>query len=252
MSAPETATTSEYLEARERDWSDFVTRRGALPDYWAAWQERSFDWKVPIDYLQPVGMESPASFEALQPVLDALRGIDGVDVAPIEWLHLTWCRIGFLRAADIMWSQVESFYVNSAPRLRRIPPTTLYLGGISVADGERVYLGVDDGGMYRTARRHASLAVPKVGEVLQQDPTFSRDNDRFVPRIDIAFFTGAADRARVVDALEPFREIEVGSVALTHTKLARLPILPHSHFEEIDVVAEIPMLGDQHRGGYHN
>ena len=60
------------------------------------------------------------------------------------------------------------------------------------------------------------------------------------------------DRAKVAAALEPFRDIEVGAIDLTHMKLARLPIQPHSYYEMIDVVAEIPMLGAAHRGGYHN
>ncbi len=243
---------SEYAEARERDWSDFTGRRDGLPDYWGLWEGRSFNWKVPIEYLQPVGLEAPATFEALQPLLERLASMDEVEVAPIPWLHITWCRVGFLRAADIMWSQVESFYASSSPRLRRIPPTTIRLGGISVGDGERIYLGVDDGAMYREARRQARLGVPKVHEVMKDDPLVTSDGDRYIPQIDLAYFTGRGSRERVIEAIEPFRDIAVGDIALTHLKMARMPIQPHSHYEEIDVVAEMPMLGADHRKGYHN
>ena len=35
-------------------------------------------------------------------------------------------------------------------------------------------------------------------------------------------------------------------------KLARVPIQPHDHYLDLDVIAEIPLLGAQHRKGYHN
>ncbi|MEX2373874.1 MAG: hypothetical protein WD800_08750 [Dehalococcoidia bacterium] len=244
--------TEAYAEARERDWANFTARSGALPDYWGLWEERSHGWRVPIEFLQPVGLETPAAFESLEPLLETLRGMPEVDVVPLEWLHATWVRIGYLMSTDIMWSQVESFYVNAAPRLRRIEPFSVTIGGLSVAEGERIYLGVDDGGVYREARRLAKLGVPKVWEVLKDDPLLSDGVDRFIPTIDIGYFTGEGDRARVVEALEPHRDIEVGVAPLTHLKLARIPVLPYNHYEAIDVVAEIPMLGAAHRGGYHN
>ena len=247
------AVHEQYAEHRERDWNSFVTGTGSLPDYWSVWEERSFGWRVPIEFLQPLGLESPDTFANLEPLLDVLRGMPEVDIVPTEWLHMTWVRVGFLMSTDIMWSQVESFYVNAAPRLRRIEPFTLKLKGVSVGDGERIYLGVEDSGTYREARRLAKLGVPKVWEVLKQDPLIDAGgNDSFVPVVDIAYFTGKGDRQRVIDALEPFRDLEVGEISLTHLKLARIPILPHSHYEMIDVVAEIPMLGAAHRGGYHN
>lgn len=242
----------EYAEARERDWSDFVGRRGALPDFWGLWEGRSFNWKVPIEYIQPLGIESPSTFDTLQPLFDKLASMPEIELAPVSWLHITWCRIGFLRAADIMWSQVESFYASSSPRLRRIPPTTLHLGGISVGEGERIYLGVNDGAMYREARRQARLGVPKVHEVMKDDSLITPDGDLYVPQVDLGYFTGKGTRERVIEALEPFRNVVVGDIALSHLKMARLPIQPHSHYEEIDVVAEMQMLGADHRKGYHN
>jgi hypothetical protein len=252
VTADTAAVAEQYAEEREQDWNTFVNASGPLPDYWGLWEERSRGWRVPIEFLQPFGIEAPAAFEALEPLLETLRGMPEVEVPPVEWLHATWVRIGFLMSTDIMWSQVETFYVNAAPRLRRIEPFTARMAGISVADNEVVYLGIDDAGSYREARRQARLGVPKVYEVMKDDPLVTPEGDRFVPRVEIAYFTGKGDRANVVAALEPYRELQVGQVPLTHLKMARLPIQPHSHYEPIDVVAEIPMLGEAHRGGYHN
>lgn len=247
-----TAVTEAYREQREREWNAFATSRDPLPDYWARWDERSFGWRVPVEFIQPVGLEAPDVLAKLEPLMEQLRAMPEVEVAPIPWLHISWVRVGFLMSTDIMWSQVETFYVNAAPRLRRVEPFTLKLGGISVVDGERIYLGADDGGTYREARKHAKLGVPKVGEVLKNDPLITPEGDRYMPRVEFGFFTGRGSRERVIEALEPYRDLVVGEIPLTHLKMARLPIQPHSHFEDLDVVAEIPMLGAAHRGGYHN
>jgi hypothetical protein len=247
-----TAITEAYREQREREWNAFATSRDPLPDYWAHWDAISFGWRVPVEFIQPLGLESPAAFEALEPLLAKLREMPEVEVAPIPWLHASWVRAGFLMSTDIMWSQVETFYVNAAPRLRRVEPFTVRLEGVSVVDGERIYLGVDDGGSFREARRQAKLGVPKVFEVLKTDPLITPQGDTYMPRVEFGFFTGRGSRERVIEAIEPYRDLVLGEVALTHLKLARLPIQPHSHFEDLDVVAEIPMLGAAHRGGYHN
>lgn len=244
--------TDTYAAQRARDWEAFVAGNGATVDYWKRWEEESFAWKFPIEFLQPLGLDSPGVFEPLQPLREALVQLDEVDVPPLEWLHCTYVRVGFLRAVDILWSQVESFYVNASPRIHRIEPFSLQLGGISVADDARIYLGVDDGGGYREVRRQIRLGVPKVYERMREDPLITTEGDRFIPTLDVGFLTGRGDRRRVVEALEPFREITLGAVPLTHMKMARVPVQPHDHYVELDVIAEIPLLGQDYRKGYHN
>ena len=56
------AITEAYAEQREHDWNAFVTGSGPLNDFWGRWEERSFGWRVPIEFLQPLGLESPVPF----------------------------------------------------------------------------------------------------------------------------------------------------------------------------------------------
>ncbi|HJM89794.1 MAG TPA: hypothetical protein QF624_09240 [Dehalococcoidia bacterium] len=245
------ADTSAYAAQRASDWEQFAARSDALIDYWAEWETRSHGWRVPIEFLQPLGLDKPKFVEPLQPLIKALDALDEVDVIPTSWLHLTTVHVGFLMATGIMWSQVESFYVNAAPRLHRIEPFDLVTGGVSVTE-DGVYLGVDDGLVLRELRRQLKLGVPAVYEVMKDDPLITADGDAYVPQIPLAYFTGEGERARVVEALEPFREIEGDTVAITQAKMARLPIQPHDHYFEIDVVAEIALLGEAARQGYHN
>ncbi len=246
------AIATAYREQRQRDWDAFAGGSGPLPDFWGRWEETSFGWRIPIDFLQPVGMDTPAAFEPLEPLFERLRELDEVEVAPVPWLHVRWVRVGFLMSSDLMWSQTETFYVNAAPRLRRVEPFSITLGGVSVTEQGELYLGVDDGGSFREARRQAKLGVPKVAQVLKDDPAVTPEGDTFVPRIELGYLTGRGSRDRLAAALEPVRDLHVGEIALTHLKMARVPIQPHSHYEDLDVFAEIPMLGAAHRGGYHN
>jgi hypothetical protein len=247
-----TDVATTYEEQRERDWADFTSRSGPTQDYWARWEERSFGWKVPIVFLQPLGLESPSFFEPLQPLLDELGELEEVEVPPVEWLHTRYIEIGFMRPVDILWSQVETFYVNAAPRIHKLEEFPLRIGGISVADDERIYLGVDEGGQYREVRRVVGLGVPKVYERMREDPLITPEGDAFVPTIEIGFLMGRGDRSRVIEALEPYRDIDLGTITPEKLKMARMPIQPHDHYAGIDVVAEIPMYGADARKGYHN
>mgnify|MGYP001205261284 CR=1 FL=1 len=243
--------TSAYAEQRDTDWTAFAASDAPLLDYWLAWEERSHGWRVPIQFLQPIGVDYPKFTEPLQPLLDVLGKLDEVVVIPTDWMHLTTVHVGFLMAAGIMWSQVETFYVNASPRVRRIAPFDLALGGISVTE-DGVYLGADGGGSVREIRRQLRLGVPKVNEVMKDDPLVTEDGDSYAPTIEIAHFTGEGQRRRVLEALEPFRTIEAGSVAISQVKMARLPIQPHDHYGPLDVIAEMTLLGDDYRKGYHN
>lgn len=243
---------TSYLETRERDWSAFSTSSAPLPDYWGWWEEHSSGWKVPIQFLQPLGAEFTDELGPLAALLEEMAELDEVEVAPVEWAHLTYVDVGFLRPTDVLWSQVESFYVNSAPRIRRVEPFSVQIAGLSVTEDGQIYLGVDDGGSYRELRRQIRLGVPFVSQKMKDDPLITADGDEFVPRLPIAFTTGSGDRARLVEFLDAHRDIDLGEFKPPRMKLARLPIQPHDHYGAIDVVAEIELLGADHRKGYHN
>jgi hypothetical protein len=220
--------------------------------YWERWEQRSFGWKAAIEFLHPFGRDHAEAFAPLAPLFEALRALPGVEVPPVEWLHVSWLHLGFLRADDIMWSQVETFYVSTAPRLRRIEQRPVRLGSIALTDDGRVTLGVEDGGLFREARRQAALGAMKARAALDADPAVTPDGDTFTATIDLAYLDGTASAAAVAQAVEAYRALTVAEIAPTHLMLARLAALPEQHYTSLDVVAEIPMLGAQHRGGYHN
>ncbi|MDA0302623.1 MAG: hypothetical protein O2822_08860 [Chloroflexi bacterium] len=220
--------------------------------YWERWEQRSFGWKAAIEFLHPFGRDHAEAFAPLTPLFDDLRALPGVEVPAVEWLHATWLHLGFLRADDIMWSQVETYYASAAPRLRRIEPRPVRLGGIALNPDGRVTLGIQDGGLFREARRQAAIGAMKAREALQSDPAMTPDGDTFAATIDLAHLDRTASGGAVAQAIEPYRDLVLPEVTPAHLMLARLAALPEQHYATLDIVAQVPMLGDQHRGGYHN
>ena len=151
-------------------------------------------------------------------------------------------------STDVMWSQVETFYVNAAPRIHRVEPFSLRFGGISATE-DGIYLGVEDGYALRETRKQIGIGVRKVHQTMQEeDPT----GTGYVPKVEIGFFTGNGSRQRVVQALEGKRDVEVGERDVTHIKMGRVGAEPQIHYPPLDVVAEISLMGKDHRRGYHN
>ena len=243
--------TSHYAAKRERDWEAFASGAGPPASHWERWAEESFDWRPAISFFQPVGNDYPDLAERIQPLFAALAGLEEVELPPASFLHLTTLQVGFLRAADIYWSQVETFYVNAAPRLHRLEPFRIRVGGVS-AGADALYLGVDDGLVLREARRLIALGVPKVHQVLREAGIPTGEADPFVPEIPFAYFTGKGDRARVIEAIAPHREADLGEYPVSHIKMGRIAPDPDIHFPDPDVVAEIILFGKDHRKGYHN
>ena len=248
----ETATSAEvYARQRDDDWSTFVAGSGAPADHWEIWKDESFDWRPEISFFQPVGVDHPDLLEPIQPLLDVLEGMEEIDLPPLSFLHLRSLRIGFLRAEDIMWSQVESYYVNAAPRIHKVAPFSIHVGGIS-AHEDALYLGVDDGFALRELRRQVALGVPKIHTSMREQGVSWPDDDPFVPEIPFAYFTGRGDRRAVIEAVESYRDADLGTYEQTMYKLGRIGSDPQIHYPSLDVIAEIRLLGDDHRKGYHN
>jgi hypothetical protein len=246
-----TDAAAEYAARRADDWAAFTSKSGPGADRWAAWAEMSHQWKNAVEFLQPVGLDYPSYRDPLQPLLDKLGGMEELDLPPLDATHLTVLRLGFLMSTDILWSQTESFYVNAAPRIHRVSPFSIRIGAISARE-DALYLGVDDGHAFREVRRQIRLGVMKAAEMLKHDPDWSPEGDSFMPVVPFAYFTGLGDRARVIEAVEPYLDIQLGEYPVTHIKMGRVASDPEIHYPGMDVIAEIGLLGQEYRKGYHN
>lgn len=245
------ASATEYREQRQRDWQAFTTHSGPPADHWEAYGTRTHDWKQRVAFLQPIGLDYPTVLGPLQPLLKQLEQMEEIELLPLEWINVITIPIGHLMSSDVMWSQVETFYVNSSPRIRRVAPFTAHFSGVSATE-EALYIGLDDGYSFREVRRQVGLGVPKVAEVLRDDPLVTAEGDRYIPTVDFAYFTGKGDRQKVVEAVEPYLDAELGEFPVTHIKMGRIASEELIHFPPLDIVAEVGLIGKDYRRGYHN
>lgn len=250
-SPPRADAAKEYAQRREADWAAFTAASGPPADHWALWEEESFGWRPEISFFQPVGLDYAELVERVEALRTALGSVAGVDVPPAEFLHLKFLQLGFLRAVDIYWSQVETFYVNAAPRVHRVEPFSLHVQGVSARE-DAVYLGVDDEYQFREVRRQIGIGVPKAAAVFKEKGITTGPGDEFAPDIPIAYLTPEADRAAIIEAVTPHLQQDFGSYPVTHIKMGRIAPDPEVHYGGLDVVAEITLLGEDHRKGYHN
>ncbi len=246
MTAPVT-NAADYAADRARNWEAFASSNAPLPSYRENWDKFSHGWKVPIEFCQPIGLDYPDLLEPIQPLLDELGKMEEIELFPLGHLYMTTVHVGFLKADDIMWSQVESIYVNAAPRLHRLDPFTLKIGGIS-ARNDCLYLGVDDGDVVKEIRRLVRLAVPVVYQKARDDLQWTD----FIPSIRFAGFTGKGSRQRVVQAVTPYLDAQLGEFTVDQAKMSRIPADPQTGWGDLDVIAEIGLLGKAARQGYHN
>jgi hypothetical protein len=251
MTSETTTAAAEYAARRAEDWAAFTAGSGPGADHWDMWAKASHDWKNTIEFLQPIGLDFPDYLEPLQPLLDKLAAMEEVDIPPVEFTHVTILRLGFLMSSDILWSQTESFYVNSAPRIHRLHPFSIRFRGISALE-DALYIGVEDEHRFREVRRQVRNGVMKAAEAMKNDPQNTPEGDRFMPIIPFVYFTGRGDRARVIEAVEPYLDADLGERHLTHIKMGRVSSDPDIHYPDVDVVAEIGLLGEDARKGYHN
>lgn len=245
MTAPVT-TAAGYAADRANNWAAFASSSAPLPSYRENWDKRSYGWKVPIEFCQPIGLDYPTFLEPVQPLIDALAKLEEVELFPLGHLYMTTVHVGFLKADDIMWSQVESIYVNAAPRLHRLDPFPLKIGGISALE-DCLYFGVDDSNIVKEIRRLVRLAVPVVYQKAREDSHWPD----FIPSIRFAGFTGKGSRQRVIEAVTPYLDTPLAEATVDKVKMARIPADPQTGWGDLDVIAEIALYGKNARQGYH-
>lgn len=248
MTDTQAAAAEEYARRRDEDWQAFAAAPGPPPDRWARWEEATHGWRQRVAFMQPVGLDYPDLFEPLASLLATLEGMEEIDIPPLDSRYLNVVTVGHLMSTDIMWSQTETFYVNAAPRIHRLEPFSLRFRGISIGE-DAIYLGVEDGYALREVRRQIGVGVRRVYQTLrEEDP----DGTRYVPCVEFAYFTGKGSRERVVEALAAHRDADLGQRDVSHIKMARISSDPAIHYPPLDVIAEIGLLGKDHRRGYHN
>ncbi len=214
--------------------------------HWDAWAERSLNWKPSVEFMYPFGRDHAAAFAPLEPLFAELGALRGVEVLPLDWMRTTWMLLGFVSALDLSWLDVETFHGKAAPRLRRVESRTVRLGGLDLTDDGRVVLRVEDGGLFREARKEAAFGLQRADDVLKAQLT--PDGDPYEPTIDIAYLDANASEGEVVQAIDPYRSLDLGEVRVQKLMLGRAVMQPQAHYAFLDIFIEIPIADSQRAG----
>ena len=229
---------AEYRERWQRDWAAFASGGGPPADYWARWEQRSHCWRLPMLLLQPLGRDHPALLDPLEPLLEQLGAMEELELAPPGFLHLPVLLVGWLMSSDISYTEMERIWIRAAAGIQRGDAFSLRLGGVS-ADEDGLYVGVDDGLALRDVRARAVAREPRVAQAARE----SELEGAYVPKFHFAYGSGRGDRARVIEAVEPYRDAVLGEYAVTRVGVGRLLSDPQIRYPDPDVIAEVALRG---------
>jgi 2'-5' RNA ligase len=140
---------------------------------------------------------------------DKLAGLDGLDLVPADWLHMTTQIIGF--DDEISAAETEAMVAGVIERFRRLPPVEAELGRLWL-HSEAVMLGIRPPralDQVRAAIREATLAAVRAHQL--------DDEPEWTPHVTVAYSNADHPSRPVIDALalrpEPVR-LQVAQVYL--------------------------------------
>ncbi|NYE10570.1 hypothetical protein BJ999_000866 [Actinomadura citrea] len=136
----------------------------------------------------------PEVFDLVRRYQEKLAGVDGLDLVPAEWLHMTTQIVGF--EDEMSGEQVEALTAGVAGRLAALEPIEVEVGRLWV-HSEGVALGVRPGrGLDPVRQAMRQAAAETVGvHPLDGEPGWT-------PHISVAYSNADGPAAPVIDALD--------------------------------------------------
>jgi hypothetical protein len=164
-------------------------------------------------------------------VHERLRGIDGLDLVPGRWLHLTTQDVGF--TDEVPAAEITAVAAEARSQLGHLAPPQLTVGPARVMD-EGIACLVAPAAALRPLRTGLRAAIAAV-----RGPTALPDAEEWFPHVSLAYShaVGPADACHAALAGEDRTAgIEVGSVQL-------IILGRDQRLYEWVTVADIPLLG---------
>ncbi|MBA9001945.1 2'-5' RNA ligase family protein [Thermomonospora cellulosilytica] len=124
---------------------------------------------------------------------DKLAPLDGLDLIPAEWLHMTTQIIGF--GDEIPQTEIDAMIEAAGKRLAELPPITVQLGRL-LFHPEVVMLGIDPPRALDPVRAAVRDAVAETVTVHQLD-----DWPEWTPHLSVAYSHDDGPAAPVIEAL---------------------------------------------------
>jgi 2'-5' RNA ligase len=145
----------------------------------------------------------------------AIRGLQGLDLIPPQWLHLTMQGIGF--TGEIRPGEVDHLHDALNHELAKVAPPSVDFRYLTVHP-EAIYLKAHPADALYPLREHMHRAVASaLGPERLTEPM--PDRERFTPHVSIAYVIADNDPEPIASAL---RKLATRSVSVTFAKASLL------------------------------
>jgi 2'-5' RNA ligase len=191
--------------------------------------------------------------DATRPVREALTTAGIHDVLPSHYLHITVLGIGLESAIRVTNGNIARIMDRASRALRDVQPLTLSLRGIN-SFGNTAFVEVHEENNGLAALRDwlvtilhqvglpgfgpsaLSAEAPAPGSDAPHDQPDPVNAPPFLPHMSLCYYREQYPTPQVADILEPYREMEIGTLRMNYVTLAAVP---HSDFDRFPPVTRI-------------
>ncbi len=207
-----------------------------------------------VGFLVPISGHSIV--QATRPVREALTAA-GIEAAvPSHYLHITVLGIGFESAIRTTTGNIARIMDRASRALRDVQPLTLTLRGVN-SFGNAAFVEVHDEKNSLPALRDRLVGVlHQVGlagfgesalSSVGTTPDDEAEHDRadsvnappYVPHMSLCYYREQYPTEKVAEILEPYRDLEVGTLRMNYVTLAAVPHSDFDHFPPLTRIADL-------------
>ncbi|MCA1668292.1 MAG: 2'-5' RNA ligase family protein [Thermomicrobia bacterium] len=245
----------QYVTTFDEAWQQFQAHPTTDDASAHAIDQRRRDEKSSyIAFLVPV--TGHGIVQATRPVREALTAAGISEALPSHFLHVTVLGIGFEAALRATNGNIARIMDRASRALRDVQPLTLTLRGVN-SFGNAAFVEVHDDKNSLPALRDRLVGVlhqiglagfgnsALSGEGATPDGEAERDQadavnaPPFLPHLSLCYYREHYPTEKVAEILEPYRDLEVGTLRMNYVTLAAVPHSDFDHFPPLTRIADL-------------
>ena len=216
------------LESFATRWEEFARLERLVNHWWwrPGWSVgRSFyTWHLTFDDATAAPLH-----DLVAQLQDGLAGVEGLDLIPRRWLHLTMQGLGF--TDEVSDEDVDVITRAATKRLATVSAFDLTLGPIE-ADDEATGLLVRPWSAVSAVRDGIRQAVADVWNEVPERPEFH-------PHVSIAYSNADVPTGPIREHVAPLRDLDPVTIPIAAAQLIRLN--RDNQMYEWEVVSDVPL-----------
>jgi 2'-5' RNA ligase len=244
-----------YVTTYDEAWEQFRARPTTDDETAHGIGQRAREEKSSyVAFLVPVTGHSIV--QATRPVREALSAAGIEESLPSHFLHITVLGIGFESAIRATSGNIARIMDRASRALRDVQPLTLTLKGVnSFSNAAFVEVHDEKNGLPMLRDRLVDvlhqIGLAGFGDSARSDEGTTRDgeteHDRadavnappYLPHLSLCYYRDHYPTEQVANILEPYRDLEVGTLRMNYVTLAAVPHSDFDHFPPLTRIADL-------------